>query len=61
MDAVRRLVDSRPDFFANRPAQLERAIPVRDFLWQSSGLSNAYMLVTPAGHEVLTLAPGDNP
>ncbi|MBP7615579.1 MAG: MBL fold metallo-hydrolase [Steroidobacteraceae bacterium] len=58
MDAVRRLVDSRPDFFANRPAQLERAIPVRDFLWQSSGLSNAYMLVTPAGRIIINTGMG---
>ena len=58
MDVVRGLVDSRPDFFANRPAQLDRAILVRDFLWQSNGLSNAYMLVTPAGRIIINTGMG---
>jgi glyoxylase-like metal-dependent hydrolase (beta-lactamase superfamily II) len=58
MDMVRRLVESRPDFFANRPAHLERAMAVREFLWQSSGLSNAYMLVTPAGRIIINAGMG---
>ncbi|HLS83000.1 MAG TPA: MBL fold metallo-hydrolase [Steroidobacter sp.] len=58
MDPVRRLVESRPDFFANRPAHLERAIGIRDFIWQSSGLSNAYMVVTPAGRVIINTGMG---
>lgn len=58
MDVVRQLVEARPDFFANRAAHLGRAIPVRDFIWQSSGLSNAYMVVTPAGRVIINTGMG---
>lgn len=58
MDPVRQLVESRPDFFANRPAHLERAIEIRNFIWQSSGLSSAYMVVTPAGRVIINTGMG---
>lgn len=57
-DPVRQLVASRPDFFANRYAQLERAVPIGDFLWMSTGLSNAYMVVTPAGRVIVNTGMG---
>lgn len=58
MDPVRQLVESRPDFFANRPAHLEQAIGIRDFIWQSAGLSSAYMVVTPAGRVIINTGMG---
>jgi glyoxylase-like metal-dependent hydrolase (beta-lactamase superfamily II) len=58
MDVVRQLVQSRPDFFANRFADLERPIRITDFIWQSTGLSNAYLLVTPAGRIVVNTGMG---
>lgn len=58
MDVVRRLVGERPDFFANRPAHLEQALPIGDLIWQSSGLSNAYMVVTPAGRVIINTGMG---
>ncbi len=58
MDVVRRLVESRPDFFANRPAHPGQAIKIREFIWQSNGLSNAYMVVTPAGRVIINTGMG---
>jgi glyoxylase-like metal-dependent hydrolase (beta-lactamase superfamily II) len=58
MDVVRELVRSRPDFFANRFADLEQPIRINDFIWQSTGLSNAYMIVTPAGRIVVNTGMG---
>ncbi|MGD9598241.1 MAG: alkyl sulfatase dimerization domain-containing protein [Steroidobacteraceae bacterium] len=58
MDIVRQLVESRPDFFANRSAHLERAAPIGDFLWQSTGLSNAYAVRTPAGRVIINTGMG---
>jgi glyoxylase-like metal-dependent hydrolase (beta-lactamase superfamily II) len=58
MDVVRKLVESRADFFANRFADLEAPIRINDFIWQSSGLSNAYLLVTPAGRIVVNTGMG---
>lgn len=58
MDVVRKLVESRPDFFANRSAHLERAIPIGDFIWQSTGLSNAYAVRTPAGRVIINTGMG---
>jgi len=58
MDVVRQLVESRPDFFANRFAGLDSAIRVNDFIWQSSGLSNAYMIVTRAGRVIVNTGMG---
>jgi glyoxylase-like metal-dependent hydrolase (beta-lactamase superfamily II) len=58
MDVVRKLVECRADFFANRFADLEAPIRINDFIWQSSGLSNAYLLVTPAGRIVVNTGMG---
>ena len=58
MDRVRQLVGNRPDFFANRSAHLERAIPIGDFIWQSTGLSNAYVVRTPAGRVIINTGMG---
>ena len=49
MDPVRQMVVSRPDFFANRAAWLDRAARINDFIYMSNGLSNSYMLTTGAG------------
>ncbi len=58
MDPVRQLVRERPDFFANRPAHLEKPIQINDFTWMSPGLSAAYMLVTSAGRIVINTGMG---
>ena len=58
MDLVRQLVAARPDFFANRAAWLERAVAVNDFIHLSYGLSNAYMLSTPAGRVIINTGMG---
>lgn len=58
MDRVRQLVGIRPDFFANRSAHLERAIPIGEFIWQSTGLSNAYVVRTPAGRVIINTGMG---
>jgi glyoxylase-like metal-dependent hydrolase (beta-lactamase superfamily II) len=58
MDVVRQLVESRPDFFANRYADLAAPIRINEFIWQSSGLSNAYLLVTPAGRIIVNTGMG---
>lgn len=58
MDEVRQLVGKRPDFFANRSACLDRAIPIRGFIWQSTGLSNAYAVRTAAGRVIINTGMG---
>ena len=58
MDVVRQLVESRPDFFANHYADLEQPIRINEFIWQSTGLSNAYLLVTPAGRVIINTGMG---
>lgn len=58
MDVVRQLVESRPDFFANRPAHLEQAVKINDFIYMSNGLSNAYLIVTEAGRVVINTGMG---
>lgn len=58
MDPVKALVDSRPDFFANRPAYLDKAIKINDFIYMSIGLSNAYMLLTDAGRIIINTGMG---
>ncbi|MBK6584033.1 MAG: hypothetical protein IPG20_14230 [Gammaproteobacteria bacterium] len=42
-------MSGRPDFFANRPAHFEQAVPIGEFIRQSSGRSDAYVVKTPAG------------
>ncbi len=54
MDIVRQLVESRPDFFANRFAHLERAKRINDFIYASPGSNWAYMLLTEAGRILYT-------
>jgi len=77
MDIVKQLVESRPDFFANRIADLDEAIRINDFIYMSIGLSNAYMVLagkdriiinTGMGFEALThkkvfdaIRPGPTP
>ncbi len=58
MDLVKQLVEERPDFFANRPAWLERAVPINDFIYMSYGLSNAYMLCTKVGRVIVNTGMG---
>lgn len=58
MDPVRQLVASRPDFFANRFAQLERAVPIGDSIWMSTGLSNAYMVLAGGGRVIINTGMG---
>ncbi|MFO1376977.1 MAG: alkyl sulfatase dimerization domain-containing protein [Steroidobacteraceae bacterium] len=58
MDRVRQLVENRPDFFANHSARLEQALPIRDFIWQSTGLSNAYAVRTAAGRVIINTGMG---
>ena len=58
MDVVRQLAANRPDFFANRFAFLEEALRINDFIWQSTGLSNAYVVRTSAGRVVVNTGMG---
>jgi len=58
MDVVRQLVESRPDFFANRAAHLDRAIRITDFIHASPGLSYAYLVLTGAGRIVINTGMG---
>jgi glyoxylase-like metal-dependent hydrolase (beta-lactamase superfamily II) len=52
------LYRSRPDGFAIRPANAEAAIRVHDLVWMSPGLSNSYLIVTPAGRVVVNTGMG---
>jgi alkyl sulfatase BDS1-like metallo-beta-lactamase superfamily hydrolase len=49
---------SRPGGFDIRPASQTEATRVADGIWQSSGLSNAYLVVTPAGRVVVNTGMG---
>ena len=58
-DPVRALVEQRPDFFAVRPAAAgQRAQRIADGIYLSEGLSNAGMIVTPAGRIVINTGMG---
>ena len=57
-DPVRRLVETRPDFFANRPAHQGRATKINEFIHASPGLSYAYLITTPAGRIVVNTGMG---
>ena len=52
------LVSSRPDFFAVRPAAQSAATKLNDFIYLSEGLSNSYMIVTPAGRVIVNTGMG---
>lgn len=58
MDVVRNLVESRPDFFANRPAHQDKATRINDFIHASPGLSYAYLITTSAGRVVVNTGMG---
>lgn len=49
---------SRPGGFDIRPASQSEATPVADGIWLSQGLSNAYLVVTPAGRVVVNTGMG---
>ena len=49
---------TRPDFFTVRPAAPGDAVPIRDFIHLSEGLSNAFLLVTGAGRIVVNTGMG---
>src|SRR4051812_24571004 len=57
-DPVRKLVETRPDFFANRPAHQDKAAKITDFIHASPGLSYAYLITTPAGRIVVNTGMG---
>lgn len=58
VDIVRQLVGQRPDFFSNRIANQDRAVAINDFIHMSIGLSNAYMVTTPAGRVIINTGMG---
>lgn len=58
MDSVRQLVETRPDFFQNRFAYQDRVVKINDFISMSIGLSNAYMVTTPAGRVIINTGMG---
>ena len=58
MDIVKNLVDRRAGFFAARPAQQESATRINEFIYMSQGMSNAYMVVTPAGRLIINTGMG---
>lgn len=52
------LYRSRPGGFDIKPASQSAAVEVADGIWLSEGLSNAYLLVTPAGRVVINTGMG---
>jgi alkyl sulfatase BDS1-like metallo-beta-lactamase superfamily hydrolase len=58
VDVVRQLVESRPDFFSNQIAFQDRVVKINDFISMSIGLSNAYMVTTPAGRVIINTGMG---
>jgi alkyl sulfatase BDS1-like metallo-beta-lactamase superfamily hydrolase len=52
------LYRSRPGGFDIRPASQTEAKRVADFIWLSEGLSNSYLVVTPAGRVVVNTGMG---
>jgi alkyl sulfatase BDS1-like metallo-beta-lactamase superfamily hydrolase len=49
---------SRPGGFDIQPASQDRAKPINDFIYLSEGLSNSYLVVTPAGRVVINTGMG---
>lgn len=58
MDPVRQLVQQRPGFFAADIASQPEATRINDFIYMSSGMSNSYMLTTPAGRIIINTGMG---
>lgn len=58
MDIVKKLVEERPGFFANRPAHQAQATKLNEFIYMSQGLSNAYMVLTQAGRVIINTGMG---
>lgn len=58
MDVVKQLAEQRPRFDAVRPAAQTSAIEVAESIYMSQGLSNAYMVVTPAGRLIINTGMG---
>ena len=52
------LYRSRPGGFDIRPASQARAMPIRDGVYLSAGLSNSYLVVTPEGRVVINTGMG---
>jgi alkyl sulfatase BDS1-like metallo-beta-lactamase superfamily hydrolase len=52
------LIRSRPPASEIRPASLDAARPVAPGVWLSAGLSNSYLIVTPAGRVVVNTGMG---
>jgi len=52
------LFRSRPGAFDIRPASQSEATRVTDGIWLSEGLSNAYLVLTPAGRVVINTGMG---
>lgn len=57
-DRVRQLVERRPDFGAVRAAHAAQASRLTESIWQSDGLSNAYLVVTRAGRVIINTGMG---
>lgn len=58
MDVVRELVESRPDFTANRVANQDHATKINDFIYASPGLSYSYIILTKAGRIIVNTGMG---
>jgi glyoxylase-like metal-dependent hydrolase (beta-lactamase superfamily II) len=52
------LTKSRPGAFDIGPAGLDTAVRINDFIYMSTGTSNAYLVVTPAGNVVINTGMG---
>jgi glyoxylase-like metal-dependent hydrolase (beta-lactamase superfamily II) len=52
------LTRSRPGAFDLGPASLDQAVRINDFIYTSTGASNAYLVVTPAGNVVINTGMG---
>lgn len=58
MHTIEELIESRPGAEGIQPASLERAVAINDFIYLSSGTSNAYMVVTDAGRVIINTGMG---
>ncbi len=58
MTTVDELIDQRPGFAAMEPACQTQATRINDFIYQSSGTSNSYMVVTDKGRVIINTGMG---
>lgn len=58
MHTIEELIENRPGAEGIQPASLQQAVAVNDFIYMSSGTSNAYMVLTDAGRVIINTGMG---